>query len=81
VCETSGPARKLYGIADCFAIFAACVKHSSVMARRQSLAALGATALDNEPAAFGAHPLTEPMSFSASAIVGLKSSLHSNPPG
>ena len=50
------------------------------MARRQSLATFCATALDNETTAFGAHSLTESMSFGATAIVGLISSFHGNPP-
>lgn len=50
------------------------------MARRQSLAAFCAPALDNEATAFGAHALTKAVSFGAPTIVGLKSSLHSNPP-
>jgi len=49
------------------------------MARRQSLAAFCAPALDNEATAFGAHALTKAVSFGAPTIVGLKSSLHNNP--
>jgi len=50
------------------------------MARRQSLAPFCATALENETPAFGAHALTKTMRFSATTIVWLISSLHSNHP-
>jgi hypothetical protein len=44
------------------------------MRRRQALAALGATALDNEAAILGRHPRAEAVRLSAAAIVRLKGS-------
>lgn len=52
----------------------------SVMARRQPFAPFGATALENEATALRAHALAKSMSFGATAIVRLKSSLHCDAP-
>jgi len=50
------------------------------MARCQPFTSFRATALENETAAFSAHTLTEPMSFGATTIVRLISSLHCESP-
>ncbi len=46
------------------------------MARRQSLAAFGATALKHKTTGLCTHSLAKSMSFCAASIVRLKSSLH-----
>lgn len=46
------------------------------MARRQSLAAFGAPALDYQTTGLRAHALAESMGFGATTVVGLKGSLH-----
>jgi hypothetical protein len=51
-----------------------------MMARRQSFAPFRATTLKNEAATFGAHALTETMSFGATTIIGLIGTLHCDSP-
>lgn len=48
------------------------------MARRQTLATLGATALEDQPTGLRAHPFSESVSFRAAAIVGLKCPFHNS---
>jgi hypothetical protein len=51
-------------------------QYALVMARRQPFAAFRAATLENEAAALRAHALAKSMCFGATAVVGLKSSLH-----
>lgn len=46
------------------------------MMRGQPLAAFGAATLNHKPASFSAHTNTKAMSLGATAVIGLKSSLH-----
>jgi len=50
------------------------------MARGQPLAALGATALEDQTAGLSAHSLAESVGFRATTIIWLKGSLHITPP-
>jgi hypothetical protein len=53
---------------------------ASVVARCQPFTPFRAAALEDEATALCAHALTEPMCFGATAVVGLKSSLHCDAP-
>ncbi len=46
------------------------------MARRQTLASLGATALEDKSPGLGAHSLAKAVGLGTTAIVGLKGSFH-----
>jgi hypothetical protein len=47
-----------------------------VMARRQPLAPLSPTPLQDKPASLGAHTLTKPMGLGTTTVIRLKSSFH-----
>jgi hypothetical protein len=51
-------------------------QYTLVMARRQPFAPFRAATLENEATALRAHALAKSMCFGATAVVGLKSSLH-----
>ena len=55
-------------------------QYTLVMARRQPFAPLRAATLENEATALRAHTLAKSMCFGATAVVGLKSSLHCDAP-